>query len=52
MLELLNNYDQTHIENPGRNIPLDLFMRYYFLKHKADYDSEARNQIVDLVYTL
>lgn len=27
-------------------------MRYFFLNNKKDFDSEARNQIVDLVYTL
>ena len=51
-MSILDEFDSFHLNNPGRNLPLDLFMRYFFLNHKADYDSEARGQIVDMVYTL
>ena len=52
ILAVLDQYDTTHIEDPGRNIPLDIFMRYYFLDHKKDFDAAARRQIVQMVYTL
>ena len=52
VLELLNSFETEHTSQPGRNISLDIFMRYFFLRNKAVYDSEARNQIVDLTYTL
>ena len=52
IIKLLNEYDTFHATNPGRNLPLDLFMRYFFLDHKADFDNKARNQIVDVVYTM
>lgn len=42
ILTLLDKFDDTHINDPGRNIPLDIFMRYHFLDHKAEFDSEAR----------
>jgi hypothetical protein len=51
-LDILTKYDEQHINEPGRNIPIDIFLRYYFLQHKADFDSDARNQMVELVYTL
>ena len=52
VLALLDKFDTEHINDPGRNIPLDIFMRYYFLDHKKDFDSDARRQIVEMVYTL
>ena len=33
-------------------MPLDLYMRYYFLKHKKNIDSIDREAIVDFVYYL
>ena len=51
-MDLLNEYDTFHSTNPGRNLPLDLFMRYHFLKHKNEFDDDARSQIVDNVYTM
>ena len=52
VLEVLNSYDEIHVTSPGRNIPLDLFLRYYFLKNKNEYDAEGRTQMVEMVYTL
>jgi 16S rRNA (cytosine967-C5)-methyltransferase len=52
ILEILDNYETAHITEPHRNIPLDLFMRYYFLERKKDFDNEARTQIFELTNTL
>ena len=38
--------------NPGRNMTMDIFLRYFFLDHKKDFDADGRTQIVDNVYTL
>ena len=52
VLNILDEFDNFHINNIGRNIPLDIFMRYHFLKHKNEFNSEARTQMVENVYTL
>lgn len=52
VLEILNGFEDFHITNPGRNLPMDLFLRYHFLGHKKDYDNQARGEIVDYVYSL
>lgn len=52
IVTILNEFDGMHINEPGRNVPLDLFLRYYFLRHKREFDSAARFQIVDMIYTL
>ena len=31
VLKLLDTYEETHVNQPGRNISLDIFMRYFFL---------------------
>lgn len=49
---MLDQFDNFHINNPGRNMPMDIFLRYFFLDKKAEYDSDARNQIVDIAYAL
>ena len=41
--------------NPGRNVPLDLFLRYFFLREKKQHDpvdSVDREAVVDYVYYL
>jgi len=50
VLEILDKFDQEHINNPGRNIPLDLFLRYFFLNEKSKVDSLDREAIVEYVY--
>ena len=52
VLNILDEFDKFHISNIGRNIPLDIFMRYHFLKHKNEFNNEARTQMVENVYTL
>jgi hypothetical protein len=52
VLEVLENYDNMHINEPSRNVPLDIFLRYFFLQHKNEYDASSRTQIVELVYTM
>ena len=52
VLTILDNFDNEHINNPGRNIPLDLFLRYYFLKEKKNLEATDREAIVDYVYHL
>ena len=52
ILQILEGFDNQHIASPERNIPMDIFLRYYFLDHKNEFDNEARNQIVEIVYTL
>jgi hypothetical protein len=42
ILAILNDFDSFHINNPGRNLPMDLFLRYYFLDHKKEFDADAR----------
>jgi hypothetical protein len=39
ILQVLDEYDNFHITNVGRNLPLDIFMRYHFLKHKNEFDA-------------
>ena len=38
------------MNNPGKNMPLDLYLRYFFLNHKKKIDSIDREAIVDYVY--
>jgi hypothetical protein len=52
ILDVLEGFDKFHIENIGRNIPLDIFMRYHFLKHKNEFNAEARTQMVENIYAL
>lgn len=52
ILTVLDEYDGFHLNNPGRNMPLDLFMRFHFLKHKNEFGAEARTQMVEMIYTL
>lgn len=52
ILKILDSFDEEHINNPGRNIPLDLYLRYFFLKEKRKIDSIDREAIVDYVYYL
>ena len=52
VLDILETFDTTHINEPGRNIPMDLFLRHFFLNHKKDYDADARTQIAELTYTM
>jgi len=52
VIEILQSFDDKHLNEPNRNIPLDLFLRYYFLERKKLFDSKARASIVDHVYYL
>ena len=52
ILNILDEYDQFHAANIDRNMPLDMYLRYYFLKHKKDFRDDARTQITDMVYFL
>lgn len=52
ILKILDNFDEEHINNPSRNIPLDLYLRYFFLNEKKAVDSLDREAIVDYVYYL
>jgi hypothetical protein len=52
ILQILDKFDQEHINNPGRNIPLDLYLRYFFLNEKSKVDSLDREAIVDYVHHL
>ena len=52
VMQILDKFDQEHINNPGRNIPLDLYLRYFFLREKSQLDSLDREAIVDYVYHL
>ncbi len=52
VLQILEKFDEEHLSNPGRNIPLDLFLRYFFLNEKSKVDSLDREAIVDYVYHL
>ena len=51
ILKILNDFDAEHLNNPTRNIPLDLWLRYYFLQNKA-VQAIDREAIADYVYTL
>ena len=49
ILDILQKFDdQTKQAVVGEksNIPLDLFLRYYFLDHKKDFTTEDRAAIV------
>jgi len=50
--KILESYEQKHISEPHRNVPMDSFLRFYFLDHKKEVDSLDREKIVDHVYTL
>lgn len=52
LLGILDEFDDLHKNDPTRNVPLDIFLRFYFLRHKNVFDSAARAQLVDMVYTL
>ena len=52
ILEIVNGFENFHVVNPGRNMTMDIHLRYYFLDHKKDFDADGRTQIVDNVYTL
>ena len=52
VLQILDSFDQEHINNPGRNLPLDLYLRYFFLNEKTKVDSLDREAIVDYVHNL
>jgi hypothetical protein len=55
VLDILNEYENKHLAEPHRNIPLDAHLRYYFLDHKKQFsaiDSLDREHMVDYVYTL
>lgn len=52
VLDILHSFDDAHINQPGRNIPLDLYLRYFFLNLKSRVDSLDREAIVDYVYHL
>jgi len=47
----LDDYERKHLLEPERNIPLDIFLRYYFLDNKHIYPLD-RASIVDYAYTL
>ena len=50
-IALLESFEKKHLLEPERNIPLDLFIRYYFLDNKSVAPSD-RAHIVDYVYAL
>lgn len=52
VLQILDQFEQEHINSPGRNIPLDLYLRYFFLNEKSKVDSLDREAIVEYVYQL
>ena len=55
ILEILQKFDdQTKqaVVGDKSNVPLDLFLRYYFLDHKKDYETEDRAAIVQHVYAM
>ena len=52
VMKILDGFDTEHINNPGRNIPLDLYLRYFFLNEKMKVDALDREAIVDYVYHL
>ena len=52
VMKILDQFDQEHINNPGRNFPLDLYLRYFFLNEKTKVDSLDREAIVDYVHHL
>lgn len=51
VVSILEEFEKKHLLEPERNIPLDLFMRFYFLDNKHVFASD-RAQIVDYVYSL
>ena len=50
-ISILESFEKKHLLEPERNIPLDLFIRYYFLDNKSVAASD-RAHIVDYVYAL
>jgi hypothetical protein len=56
IINILESFERTHLVQPERNIPLDLFLRYYFLERKSEtkgeLSAEDRAQIVEYVYSL
>lgn len=51
VISILENFEKKHLLEPERNIPLDLFLRFYFLDNKH-VEASDRSQIVDYVYSL
>ena len=51
VISILESFEREHLINPEKNIPLDLFMRYYFLDNKA-VSPPDRADIVEYVYSL
>lgn len=52
VIDILNKFDEEHTNNPGKNMTLDLYLRYYFLQYKKTLEKEDREAIVDYVYYL
>lgn len=50
ILQILDSFELEHTNNPGRNVPLDLFLRYFFLNEKKQVDSLDREAIVEYVH--
>ena len=42
ILEIVNSFENFHVVNPGRNMTMDIHLRYYFLDHKKDFDADGR----------
>lgn len=38
VIELVDEYESAHRNDPTRNIPIDIFLRYWFLKRKNVFD--------------
>jgi len=51
IIEILENFERENVLNPEKNLPLDLFIRYYFLDNKI-ISPPDRAKIVDYVYSL
>ncbi|CAI2371994.1 unnamed protein product [Moneuplotes crassus] len=51
VISILEAFEKDNQVNPGKNTPLDLFLRYYFLDNKMVSPSD-RAAIVDYVYRL
>lgn len=52
VLDILTKFDEEHTNNPGKNLTLDLYLRFYFLQYKKLLDATEREAIVDYVYYL
>ena len=38
IIDVVDEYDSVHINDPTRNIPMDVFLRFWFLKRKNLFD--------------